>query len=299
MGEYLVYGVYGLVFAAVVTGIWVAWTVVDEAGLAEGEKRDFENNVRADGRQKTPLERFVSPGRLFRLQLTFSLFAAFLVPIGFLLAGFAEPVFLVSFGLAFGFVAWKLTRYRFMRLVKKRQAAFEDKILDLTSGIANALKAGMAFPQALERIAARMVGPMREELAIVLREYRLGLEMPEAIERLAERMPCEDIRLLTASVRLTIQTGGSLADVLAEMVEMMRGRREFAEKVKTLTAQGRFEGYVLGCMPLVAFLIFYFIQPEITSVLFTTTGGWTAIGVTAILEVIGFMVISRVTSIEV
>ena len=52
MVEYLV---YGLVFAAVIMGLWVVWTMTDAAGLAESEKRDFENNVRADGRQKTPL----------------------------------------------------------------------------------------------------------------------------------------------------------------------------------------------------------------------------------------------------
>ena len=35
MGEYLV---YGLVFAAIVIGLWVVWTMADAAGLAEGEK---------------------------------------------------------------------------------------------------------------------------------------------------------------------------------------------------------------------------------------------------------------------
>ncbi len=296
MGEYLV---YGLVFAAVITGLWVVWTMTDAAGMAEGEKRDFENNVRADGRQKTPLERFVSPGRLFRLQLAFAMFPGLIVPGGFLMAGITEPAFLVAFGAAFAFAGWKLVRFRFNRLVRKRQAMFETRILDLTSGLANALKAGMAFPQALERISARMDGPMREELEIVLREYRLGIEMPVALERLVERMPCEDMRLLTASVRLTTQTGGSLADVLGEMTEMIRGRREFAEKVKTLTAQGRFEGLAMGAMPIFAFVIFYFLQPDVMSSLFTTLIGWVAIGVVVVLETIGFIVISKITTIEV
>ena len=296
MGEYIV---YGIVFLAIVVGLWVFWTMADAIGLAEGEKRDFENNLRADGRQKTPLERFISPGRLFRLQLAFAVFPGLLVPLCFLLAGFTHPVFLLAFGGMFGFAGWKLTRFYFNHLVRKRQAAFELKILDLTSGLANALKAGMAFPQALERVAARMDGPMREELTIVQREYRLGMEMPQALERLVERMPCEDMRLLTASVRLTTKTGGSLADVLAEMTEMIRGRRDFAAKVKTLTAQGRFEGYVLGGMPVVAFVLFYFIQPEIMSVLFTTIIGWTAIGVVVVLEAFGFFMISKITTIEV
>ena len=128
---------------------------------------------------------------------------------------------------------------------------------------------------------------------------RLGLELADSFQRLSERMPCEDMRLLTSSVRLTTQTGGSLADVLGEMTEMIRGRRDFAERVKTMTAQGRFEGLVLAAMPVVAFVIFYFIQPEMMSMLFTTIIGWTAIGVVIVLETIGFIVISHMTKIEV
>lgn len=297
MQQYLV---YALIFAAVLSVLWVGWRLADEVGLVEGEKRDFENNsAYADGRQKKPLERFVSPGRLFRLQIAFALLPGLLVPGCFLLAGFASPVFLLCFGLVCGFAGWKLVRFYFERLVRRRQTAFESAILDLTTGLANVLKAGMAFPEALKRIAARTHGPMREELAIVNNECKTGTDMPMALDRLVERMPCEDIRLLAASVRLTAQTGGSLADVLVEMADVIRRRREFADKVKALTAQGRFEGYVLGCMPLVAFALFYLIQPEIMSGLFKTVVGWTAIGVTIVLEAIGFMVISKIATVDV
>lgn len=293
------YLIYALVFVAVVSVLWVVWSTAVAAGLAESEKRDFANNVRADGRQKTPLERFVSPGRLFRLQLAFSLIPGFMTPALFLLGGIDSPLLLAVFAGFVGVAGWKLTRWYFVVLVKRRQAEFESKLQDLTAGLANALKAGMAFPQALERVSSRMSGVMQAELSIVLREYRLGLDMADALERLVERMPCEDMKLLSASVRLTTKTGGSLADVLGEMSEMVRGRRDFAEKLKTLTAQGRFEGLVLGCMPVAAFGIFYFLQPEVMSVLFKSTAGWTAIAIVIVLEFLGFVTIAKITRIEV
>lgn len=293
------YLIYALVFAAVVSVLWVIWSTAVAAGLAESEKRDFENNVRADGRQKTPLERFVSPGRLFRLQLAFSLIPGFFTPVLFLIGGIDNPLLLLAFAVFVGLSGWKLTRWYFVILVKRRQAAFEAKLQDLTAGLANALKAGMAFPQALERISARMTGAMREELAIVLREYRLGLDMSDALERMVERMPCEDVKLLTASVRLTTKTGGSLADVLGEMAEMLRGRRDFAEKLKAMTAQGRVEGLVLAAMPVVAYVVISINQFELMSNLFTTTRGWVAIGVVIALEILAYKTITKITTIEV
>ena len=59
------YIAYMLVFAACAAVLWVLWSTAVAAGLAQGEKLDFENNLTADGRQKKPIERFVSPGALF------------------------------------------------------------------------------------------------------------------------------------------------------------------------------------------------------------------------------------------
>ena len=83
------------------------------------------------------------------------------------------------------------------------------------------------------------------------------------------------------------------------MTGTIRSRREFQDKLKTLTAQGRFEGIGLGVMPVAAFLIFYFIQPELMSVMFKTTVGWCALGVAGFLELLGFLFVSKICDVEV
>ena len=293
------YIAYALVFVAAVGIIYYLWKIAAEASSAGAAKLDLENSMHTDGRQKTPLERFISPGALFRQRIISALLPGLLVPFVFLVSGFANPVFLVAFGAVFAFVGWQLPKFYWRARVAKRQRLFEHEILDLATGLAGALKAGMAFPQALERVSRRMTGPMAEELSILKHEHRLGMDIADSFDRLVFRMPCEDMRLMAASIRLTGKTGGSLADVLSEMAELIRGRRDFADKVKTLTAQGRFEGMVLGAMPVVAFVIFYLIQPDLMMTLFKSAGGWTAIGIAAVLEGIGFVVIGRLTKIEV
>lgn len=190
---------------------------------------------------------------------------------------------------------------RWMRIwrARKRQLAFEAKILDLTMGLANAMKAGMALPQALEKVGDQMGGVMNEELSVTLREYRLGMGIVDAMARLHERMPCEDMRLLTSAIRLTSQTGGSLVDVLTQMVDMIRGRVEFQQKLRTLTAQGKFEALAMASAPLAAFILLYFCQPGLMTPLVTTAIGWCAIAVAFTLEVIGYIIIRKIVTIEV
>ena len=183
--------------------------------------------------------------------------------------------------------------------VFRRHRAFDDRILDLVMGLANAMKAGMALPQALEKVSLQMGGVMRDEITVTLNEYRLGMGITDALVRLEERMPGEDMKLITSAVRLTTRTGGSLVDVLTQLVDTIRNRTQFQQKLRTLTAQGRFEAIAMASAPLAAFILLYFCQPDLMRPLVTTTTGWIAIGVAAILEIIGFFVIKKIITIEV
>lgn len=196
-------------------------------------------------------------------------------------------------------LAWLGPRWIAKYRAYKRRRAFEDRILDLTMGLANAMKAGMALAQALEKVSEQLGGVMHEEISVVLREYRLGMGLTDSMARLAERMPGEDMHLLTSAIRLTTQTGGSLVDVLVQLVDTIRNRTEFQQKLRTLTAQGKFEAMAMASAPLLAFVLLYFCQPDLMRPLVTTTTGWTAIGVAFVLEVIGFFVIRKIITIEV
>ena len=196
-------------------------------------------------------------------------------------------------------LAWFGPRWIAKYRAYQRRRAFEDRILDLTMGLANAMKAGMALAQALEKVSEQLGGVMHEEISVVLREYRLGMGLTDSMARLAERMPSEDMHLLTSAIRLTTQTGGSLVDVLVQLVDTIRNRTEFEQKLRTLTAQGKFEAMAMASAPLLAFVLLYFCQPDLMRPLVTTTTGWTAIGVAFALEVIGFFVIRKIITIEV
>ena len=294
------YILVAVIFAAVVSVVIVLSKILRDAARASEERINLENamGLRSDD-FRSPEERFVDRGRLFTLRIVSAVIPALLFPAVLLVAGIRNPIAPIAFALVFGFCGWMLPQLYVQMRVKRRQAAFELDILDLTLGVDNALRAGMALPQALERISERMGPVMKEELGVVQREYRLGIDFVQALERLHRRMPCEDMRLLVSAIRLTTEAGGSLADVLKEMSEMIRARREFQDKLKTLTAEGRFEAVAMSLAPVAAFLFMYFIQPELMRPLYTTVYGWCALGAVAALEIGGYFVISKIVSIEV
>lgn len=249
--------------------------------------------------EQAPLRKFISPMKL--LAIRFSMSIALSAGGIFVLVcnNVQTPIIHLFAGAFLILLGWKLPYVWFMIKVRKRKQLFDSLILHLTMTLANGLRSGQALPQALEAASQRMGDPMREELALVLSECRLGLDLPEALEHLHTRMPGEDLRLLITSIRLTLQSGGSLADVLERMVVMIRARTEFHEKLKTMTAQGRFEAVAMSLAPGFVYILLRLIDPDLMKPLTSTFIGWcTVIGVLFMLTV-GFLIINKIVTIEV
>ena len=130
-------------------------------------------------------------------------------------------------------------------------------------------------------------------------EYRLGLELAESLDRLNQRMPCEDLHLLVTTIKLTTKSGGSLVDVLDKMVDTIRSRTEFQERLKNMTAAGRFEAIAMSCAPILAFILLYLVDPDLMGPMLTTKLGWCGIAAIAALVSIGFYIINKIVTIEV
>ncbi|MBR2427575.1 MAG: type II secretion system F family protein [Lentisphaeria bacterium] len=246
------------------------------------------------------VRRFIEPQKLLSRQIFFALISACVIFILQLAFGVEKMVIAIPVSCAFAIFAFFMIFYYYIFKLQKRNELFEAKILDFTMGVANGMRSGLALGQAVEAYSKRLDDcPMKEELVVMLREYRLGVDLPEAFERMYRRMPSEDLHLLVTTVSLTTKSGGSLVEVLEEMIETIRERTEFQGRLKNMTAQGKFEALVISCAPLAAFLLIYFIEPNLMEPLVTTGTGWIAIGVAAALVTCGYFVLKKIITVEV
>lgn len=286
--------VLALLFTAVFTFVWVLVPVLMQMGLQRTEGR----YVGKAASPYDPMRRFTTPERLLQVCWAVALLGGG-VTISVLVAfGFLNVYILLGAGSLSGAVLYHLPIFWLRKRIKKRQLLFGSRLLDLTIGLANGLRAGSALPQSLAYIGRDLGGPVGEELNLLLHEHRLGIELSEGFNRLCLRMPNEDLELLATAIRLTLHAGGSLADVLDKITKTIRDRTEFQERLRTMTSQGRFEAIAMGAAPMCAFGILYLIDPSLMRPLLTTKVGWCAIGVVLALETVGFLVINKIVTIE-
>ncbi|WP_047983904.1 type II secretion system F family protein [Ornithinibacillus californiensis] len=182
---------------------------------------------------------------------------------------------------------------------RNRLKEFNDQLPDMIISVIAALKAGFSFPQALKSVMEEAKSPMKEELAKILKEMQYGSTTEDALHRLYERMPSEDLDLMIQAVLIQRQVGGNLATVLQKIVETIKDRVKIQGQISTLTAQGRLSGMIIGLLPAILGLALSFIEPEYIGQLFSNPIGVTFLVIAVISSAVGFVLIRKITTIEV
>lgn len=180
----------------------------------------------------------------------------------------------------------------------KRRLLFERQLGDALMVLSNGLRAGLSFQQALNNVARDLPDPIGMEFRAIGRELQLGVEVEESLSKVAQRMKSSDMLLLTTAVSVQIQVGGNLSEILDSISKTIRERLSIKRSIRTLTAQGRISGKIIGFLPVLLLVVISAISPDYVAPFFTTTFGYVMIAISLIMETIGFLVISKIVNIK-
>jgi len=220
---------------------------------------------------------------------------------GAIIAGVIVMLLTMNIGnaLLVGFVAifgeWMYVEYR----IKHRREVFTNQLGDCLTMVANAMRAGFSFLQAMELVAKEMEPPISEEFAKVMREMNVGARMETALEDMDKRVGSPDFSLMVTAVLIQRQVGGSLAQILDTISSTINERIRMRNEVMALTAQGRASGWILAALPIALGGLLSFVNPGYLAPLFGDPIGRMAIAGALVLEFVGFFAIQRIVDIEV
>jgi len=182
---------------------------------------------------------------------------------------------------------------------QKRFDKFEEQFPEAMDLLGRAVRAGHAFTTGFELIGKELPDPVGEEFRIAFQQQSLGLPLKEALGNLAIRMPLPDVRIFVSSLQIQRESGGNLGEILDTMSTIVRERFKLRRQVRIYTAEGRLSMYMLTAIPFVALIGLQILQPQYIAPLFTDPRGHMALAVAAILQVIGYIVLSRIIKIKI
>lgn len=191
-----------------------------------------------------------------------------------------------------------LPRLYVVKSRNKKVRQFNNQLADVLLTLANSLKAGFSLFQAMEMASQEMPDPIASELKITLKEMTYGESTEKALTNLTGRVKSRDLDLLVTAILIQRQIGGNLAEILMGIHHTIQERLRIQGEVKSLTAQGRLSGYIIGALPVFIGLVITSMEPDYLATLFNSDLGMIMISCGLILQVIGFIAIKRIVNIK-
>lgn len=284
-------------------GLMAGTSVVDVSGSVPGALRTsreggilgdlFKSNSEDLGLQLERADMSLQTGEFIAMKFGFALLA-FVAPL-LVIPGVTAWIV----GAVAAIVAYNLPRFYLKHRLKARVDKLNSQLPEALSIISNALKAGFGLLQALDNAADQLSHPISTEFARTIHEMNVGSSAEEALVNLTERAGSYDLDIVVTAILVQRTVGGNLGEILDTVADTMRERIRIRGEIKTLTAQQKLTGLVIGFIPIGVGVLFQIMSPGYIEPLFTTFIGRFMIGLAVVLEVVGVMIIQRILNIEV
>ena len=181
---------------------------------------------------------------------------------------------------------------------KKRLRAFAQQLPFALDLIKSSLQAGHSLPRGLQVTAQEFTDPLGGEFRVVLEQTQLGMPLPQALDHLLLRVPEDDLRLLIVAVKVQNEVGSSLAQIVGRLSEIVRTRQRLQAQIRTMTAQSRMSGIVVGLLPVFVLGAFSLMQPSYTHLLFFDPIGVKVLKGAVLLDVLALITIRRILRVD-
>jgi tight adherence protein B len=187
----------------------------------------------------------------------------------------------------------------------RRLIRFNDQLSDMLNLMVNGLRAGYSTMQAMEAVSKELPAPICDEFRRVVQEMQLGVSMQVSLDNLLRRIPSEDLDLVITAINVQREVGGNLAEILDTISYTIRERVRIKGEIRVLTTQVMYSGRFLALMPLIVMGILFVLNREYMMEFFKPENnanfpcGYVALICSAILIVIGYVIMNKIADIEV
>jgi tight adherence protein B len=202
-------------------------------------------------------------------------------------------------GLLFGGVLGLAPMLFVFLKVRMRLRRFGSQLADALDLLSSSVKGGQSLNAAVQNVADEMPDPIADEFKILADELTFGVTFDDALQHLTTRVNTADVRFFASALMIQKETGGSLAEVLDGLQKTIRERFRILGQVKTLTAQGKLSGIIVGALPIALCVLIYFLNPAYMRDLFVTPVGQKMLIGGVSLQLLGVFVIYRIVNIKV
>lgn len=184
-------------------------------------------------------------------------------------------------------------------LASRRQARFLEQLPQAVDLVARALQAGHPVTSAMSVVAKQMDDPIGTEFGLVIQEMTYGLDRDAALQSLVARFPLAELRMFVASLEVTRESGGNLAEVFLKLAESIRAKAHLRRKVWAITAEGRMSFWVVSALPIVVGTALMVLRPGFYTDVMADPLFWPLMAISPVMLTIGATILWRMVNLKI
>lgn len=226
------------------------------------------------------------------MMISFVLAAAFFgIPF---IMGMPLPACLgLSFVMGFG-----LPRFILNSAISRRQKKFTNHFADAMDIIVRGVRTGLPLGDCLKIIAHESPDPLGSEFRRVVEGESLGIPIEVCLEQMYERMPISEVNFFATVLNIQKTTGGNLGEALANLSNVLRGRKILREKIKALSAEAKVSAIIIGSLPIIVMTLVTIASPQYMTELYTTPTGHRNLMIGAAMMVMGTLMMRKMINFK-
>jgi tight adherence protein B len=199
--------------------------------------------------------RLVMTGKTWTLGRYALVCVALTLGIGAVLLMRGAPALLAIFGgLAVGL---GLPHKVVTRLIKRRIAKFNARFPDAIELLVRGLRSGLPITETLNVVGKEIPGPVGIEFSLVGDRIKIGRTMEAALQETADRLGTPEFQFFVITLAIQRETGGNLAETLANLADVLRKRSQMKLKIKAMSSESKASAWIIGVLPFIVFALIY------------------------------------------
>ncbi len=202
-------------------------------------------------------------------------------------------------GLAGLVASFGLPRLVLGLMARSRRKRFTAEFPNAIDVLVRGVRSGLPISECINIVGREIPDPVGSEFRMLMEGQKLGMTLEDIMDRALERMPTAEFRFFSVVLQIQQQTGGNLAETLANLSNVIRERKKMRDKANALSSEARTSATIIGSMPIIFFAIVYLIAPDYMELMisdeighYMIAGGlsWMAIGASVMKVMIEFKV---------
>jgi tight adherence protein B len=144
--------------------------------------------------------------------------------------------------------------------IKRRIARFTAKFPDAIELLVRGLRSGLPITETMGVVAAEVDGPVGEEFRAVSDKMKIGRTLDAALQETADRLGTPEFQFFVITIAIQRETGGNLAETLANLADVLRKRSQMKLKIKAMSSESKASAMIVGALPFIVFGMVWFIN---------------------------------------